>query len=378
MSIVAGHAAEAVSVRTVLYLEPGRMAARFGTVPSLDGLRGLSITIVLLSHFISEKIPGGLGVYVFFVISGFLITRLLFAEWRQAGTVNVKHFYIRRVLRLYPVILLYTVVVTASYTMAGRAIDWMQPLSALFYFANYLYAYRFLHAQYDGWTPFGAFWSLSVEEHFYLLFPCLFCVLKAHPRRVALAMVATICLCLAARIAVAEWRPDLLLSRYFYYRTEFRLDSLSFGVLLAALCEWERGRRAVAAMASPSSFLVGLALIAASLAFRNEFFRETFRYTATGVGIMLIVAGVLFSGRLRIVQEILNSSAATWMGKISYSLYVWHLFTIYMVAWFWHDPHKAFAVPVYILLTMGMAAASYYWIERPITRLRHRFGSQTA
>jgi peptidoglycan/LPS O-acetylase OafA/YrhL len=95
-----------------LYLSSGDIAARRGSVPSLDGLRAVSISIVLLAHFVNPKLfPGGLGVEVFFIISGFLITRLLLAEQRDTGTVSLRMFYVRRICRLYPVIIVFAGVV---------------------------------------------------------------------------------------------------------------------------------------------------------------------------------------------------------------------------------------------------------------------------
>ena len=163
------------AVSEVLYLTPQEIPARFGNVPSLDGLRALSILIVMASHFVNPHlIPGGFGVLVFFVISGFLITRQLFAELKQANCVSIKNFYLRRVFRLYPVIVVYTLVSVSVYAAGGHKITWSEPLSALFYFANYLYAYYTIPGHTGGSMPFGIFWSLSVEEHFYLFFPLLF------------------------------------------------------------------------------------------------------------------------------------------------------------------------------------------------------------
>src|SRR4051812_31928291 len=105
----------AVAAARPLFLPESRMSAQSGHIPNLDGLRAISIMIVMLSHFVNASLfPGGLGVYVFFVISGFLITRLLFGEKKNSGRISLANFYFRRALRLYPVVLVFTGVVLVT------------------------------------------------------------------------------------------------------------------------------------------------------------------------------------------------------------------------------------------------------------------------
>ncbi|WP_428492251.1 acyltransferase family protein [Rhodopila sp.] len=147
-----------------LYLTADEMSARRGNVPSLDGLRAISISIVLLAHFVSGKIfPGGLGVYIFFVISGFLITRLLLAEQDATRTVSLKAFYVRRICRLYPVIIVFSCVVTLMDIGLHRAYDLLEPASALGYFANYYYVYLNTHGIPQK-MPFEIFWLYQLKN----------------------------------------------------------------------------------------------------------------------------------------------------------------------------------------------------------------------
>ena len=141
-----------------LYLSAEHIPARYGSVPSLNGLRACSVLVVMLSHFVNANLfPGGFGVLVFFSISGFLITRLLFAELKQSDTTNLKNFYARRILRLYPVILVYSGIVLAAYLVIGLPINLVEPLSALFYFANYLYAHYTVTTHQLGTMPSESF-----------------------------------------------------------------------------------------------------------------------------------------------------------------------------------------------------------------------------
>ena len=219
------------------------MAARAGLVPSLDGLRAVSIALVLLAHLVNDRwFPGGFGVLTFFVISGFLITRLLFAEHKARGAVSLRAFYIRRVIRLYPAVVAYTAIVSAVVLIVAPAqFDWPEPVSALFYFANYLFVhYNVAHITVT--MPFTHFWSLSIEEQFYIFFPALFLFLRARPASVAALALVACAVPLALRLIGAARHPELLDTEYFYLRTEMRIDSIAFGVLAAALCEMPRGR----------------------------------------------------------------------------------------------------------------------------------------
>ncbi len=357
------------------YLSSAEMPARRGNVPSLDGLRALSVTLVLVSHFVSATIfPGGLGVYVFFIISGFLITRLLLSERKAVGTISLGQFYARRLLRLYPVIIVYTVIVVVlSFFVLGRPFNPAEPLSALFYFANFWYSIRELHGQTAG-LPFAIFWSLSVEEHFYILFPFALVLMRGDPRRLAIAMMAVCAISLGLRLMVAFLHPEYLSSLVFYYQSEFRLDSIAFGVLLAAACETAAGRRLLGRLTHPSVFIAAIAGVGLCLAIRDPWFRETVRYTLEGVCLTVLVASVLFTNRYWPANILLNTAVMIWIGRLSYSLYVWHLGVSYFI--------EALGLPqrqemlVDFVFSILVAVSSYYIIEQPFLTLRHRFGSQ--
>ena len=351
--------------------------ASFERVPSLDGFRAVCIVMVMSSHFISaELFPGGLGVLVFFVVSGFLITRLLFAELRAAGRISLANFYLRRFFRLYPVIIVYTAVVILSFVASSHPVNWYEPVSALFYFANYLYAWRSMteHAHVTG-MPFVTFWSLSIEEHFYLFFPLLFLLTRG--KRLVAAMIATCVGCLAIRIGIAALRPDWLSSHFFYY-SDARLDSIAFGVLLACLCETERFGKLIGIVERPWVVAGALAGILLCTAIRDDWFRETLRYTILGACATIVLAAVVFSPRYRLVQLVLNWPAVRWIGVLSYSIYVWHTLLPLLVRWYMPALPRGVTAPALFALSVAIAALSYYGIERPAGALRHRFGSKTS
>jgi peptidoglycan/LPS O-acetylase OafA/YrhL len=360
------------------HLSSTDMPARAGQVPSLDGLRAASIALVLLAHLVNERwFPGGFGVLTFFVISGFLITRLLFAEHKSRGTISLGAFYVRRVIRLYPAVVVYTIIVSAVILVAApRQFDWPEPISALFYFANYL----FVHYNVDHVTvtmPFTHFWSLSIEEQFYIFFPALLLLLRARPASVAALAIVACAVPLALRLIGAAQHPELLDTEYFYLRTEMRIDSIAFGVLVAALCELPQGRQMIQFVIRPLPVAIAVLVLIFCFAYREPFFRETLRYTLLAGAIAIGMSAIVFSGRYATANYILNAAPIVWIGKLSYSLYVWHLATGEAVKyWFGGQPHMLVAL-LALAACVAMAALSYYGLEQPLIGLRRRFGSRT-
>jgi peptidoglycan/LPS O-acetylase OafA/YrhL len=353
-----------------LYLDDGHMTAHPGAVPSLDGLRAISIGLVLLAHFVSNRFPGGLGVYIFFVISGFLITRLLFVELKASGRVSLPLFYARRILRLYPVIILFTLLVLSLAVLTGRPYNGIEPASALGYFANYWYAH--LEAQnLAPQLPFAMFWSLSIEEHFYILFPLCFLLLRGQTERLLQVLLGLALTCLGLRLFGAWQQPEALGSMQFYAETQYRLDSIGFGVMMAVACETARGRRFLQGLARPACAVGALTVIFGCLLIRDPWFRETLRYTLLGGAISVVLAAVLFGPTYNRVHMLLNTAGLRWVGRLSYSLYVWHggvAFFLPSQDWLaWQ--HAALGLSLSFLI----ATVSYYAVEQPCLTFRRHF-----
>ena len=359
-----------------LYLAPDFMAARQGSIPSLDGLRAISILIVLLAHFVSNKVfPGGVGVYVFFVISGFLITRLMFVEQNKNGSISLPLFYARRILRLYPVIIVFAATVIVLKLLLGLPYDLIEPASALGYFTNYLYSYYYDHGI-KPIMPFEVFWSLSIEEHFYILFPITFLLLRADPVRLFWALIALCAGCLGLRLLVAWLHPEYVHTLVFYLRSQYRLDSIGFGVIMAVACEMDQGRRILCTLAQPASAAIAALVILVCLLVRDPWFRETLRYSFLGAGITVLVSAVLFGPRYRFTHWILNTSPFRWIGRLSYSLYVWHEGVAYFLPVGVLPKWQQAAIK--LATTFAAAIISYYAVERPFLGLRGHFRSSRA
>src|SRR4051794_28839887 len=174
-------------------------------VPALDGFRGIAISLVILSHYgLGHFIPGGFGVNLFFFISGLLITRLLIIETKETGKINLKSFYIRRILRLYPALLFFVTVSTIYLLICGSI--YIKPgeiLATLFYYRNYYpHIADFVYAPKE-FNVFHIVWSLSIEEHFYIIFPFLFLVLYKRLKTFIAVIIALI-------VAAAVWRLALI------------------------------------------------------------------------------------------------------------------------------------------------------------------------
>lgn len=354
-------------------LSPEEWTARPGQViPSLDGARAVSVVIVLLGHLVlPARLVGvsALGLDIFFLISGFLITRLFFAEAKETGDVNLGLFYLRRLLRLYPVLVAYMGLVLVVLTIRGAPLDILQITSVFFYFLNYLMA----HQEFNGISssfPNGVLWSLSVEEHFYLFAPLAFVLLRGRPG----AMIRfAIGVCLASLILryvyVTVW-PGIEKTLWIYRHSETRADSIAFGMLLASLCETQWGRNLIARLITRTGVVFAALVLLGSYAIRDPYFQNTLRFTIQGLALMPLLAAVVFGQPFRFANQLLNASPVRWVGRLSYSLYIWHGGVMFLFGWWLVTLTPAAEIPAHIALTFALAIVSYYVIEKPALRLR--------
>lgn len=341
-----------------------------GHIPTLDGLRASSILIVLLSHLVSNRWPGGYGVFLFFIISGFLITRLMFVEFRKNDTVSLPQFYRRRFFRLYPVIIVYSAIIVLMAFINDGFINYIEPLSALLYFANYYVPYAQMHGlEYQ--MPFKIFWSLSVEEHFYFVFPLAFVLLRGNPGKIAALAIATcvVALCLRAYFLLAM--PPAYHNHYLYMHTEFRMDSIAYGVLLASICELQIGRKLMKIADTYVAAGVAVIMLVIAIILPN-LLQEIFRDLLIGLAILIGMSTLLFGSKFSWVARWLNLWPIAWFGKISYSLYVWHIPVHLLIMKYL----PGMWIVSFVASTV-VAVISYYWVERPFIRLGQRlqFGS---
>ncbi len=353
-----------------------------GFLPALDGLRAFSILIVIAAHLgFGSIIPGGFGVTVFFFVSGFLITRLLASELNRNGRIAISSFYMRRFLRLYPVLLALIVIVALLSAAIGVEILPSHLLSASFYFVNY---YDTLGEIFD-WperiAAWGHLWSLAVEEHFYILFPLLLVVFgRNHNHRIFIVIVAII-LSFAARIFAYIYLPQL--ADYTYMASECRFESIAWGALLALMLDGygkNKGNR-IQKINSLIWTIAAFLILLASFVIRDESFRAIWRYSLQGLAIFILVFNLYFNRQFAFAIKILDLRLMRFIGRLSYSLYLWH----WPIIWYFArlqgiDAGEAMLSPLYMALALGFsfifAAVSYYCIEKPFFSLRKKYGAR--
>jgi peptidoglycan/LPS O-acetylase OafA/YrhL len=313
-------------------------------IPSLDGLRAISISMVVAGHWAFTHYGSQLGLYyahlgvkVFFVISGYLITTLLIKEHSRTSTISLEDFYVRRAYRILPAAMAFMLTVFALYWSQLR---WYDMAAAAVYLANF-----------DPLRPWflGHLWSLSVEEQFYFVWPGV--IRKWYQHRIkilaAVVLVAPIyrlaCYSLKLPHTAVESFPAVA-------------DSLAAGCLLAILTP--RIPKIKPGLGFLMLFPIVLVPMYAPVTRLHTLVLSFFLWPL----MLLSIAGVL----LHVVQapyRLLNLRPVVWLGKISYSLYLWQqLFTL----------NRNFRGWYFLLFAVGLACLSYYLVEQPMLRLRER------
>ena len=342
-------------------------------IPSLDGMRAVAFLIVFLSHAGLEKmVPGGFGVTIFFFLSGYLITTLMRREFGKSGTIDFKQFYIRRMLRIWPsfyVVLGLGVILTFMGFLPGH-IQTMPLLSQALHVANY---YSIYHGN-DGMAlGTGVYWSLAVEEHFYLIFPFLYLVLA----RLGVKPMGQVITFLLLSLAVLAWRYHLFVQlgvdeHRTFYASDTRVDSILFGCILAVwgnpVLDEQKGSERLWKWAL---FPAGLALIAATLLLRSPDFRETGRYTLQGIALIPV-----FVTAIRYPEwwpfKALNRHPLRFLGWISYPLYLVHFTVIQYFAKSTHPLPQLVQGVLSFVISLALAYGIYRLIEQPVARMRKK------
>lgn len=341
-----------------------------GRVPCLDGLRAVAITLVVLSHRAPSPgaesflrvmglfSAGHLGVTVFFVLSGFLITLLLLREHSDNGRVSLRKFYVRRGLRLVPAYGAYLVCV-AVLVCGG----WIR-LPGRFWVAALTYTMCFMPYLQRGWQ-LAHLWSLSVEEHFYLIWPLLLVALK--PKR-ALALIAVYVVASPLIRYLIWWKFPHALD--IDYCSPSQMESIATGCLLAGLVHLDKGLRFLAFLRAYAGrvAMIGLIGLALSIAMARILWRfdVLFGDPSNAFFIAIIMAGLLFM-RDGVVNRVLNAKSVVLVGVLSYSIYLWQqLFMTRSTYW-------ACRWPVNVILALAAAGLSYAFIEMPFLRIKGRF-----
>ena len=346
----------------------------------LDGLRGVAILLVVFFHL--QLLPGGaLGVDLFFVLSGFLITNLLVEEWLRRGSISLKRFYLRRALRLLPafivlllVFILHTLLISPPETIAAR---WHELAVVACYVANW----NQVHGA--TLTLLGHTWSLSVEEQFYLLWPALLCLLlylKMPRMHILILVIAAILASALLRLGLHHQHRFLGTPRIpiirLYAGLDTRADSLLAGCLAGLVASWNwlpTSRRFIARIKAATLFAV---LVLAFCLFKRDLCSSQYYdglFTVVALMTALLIIRLLVAPS-RIGAAILESAPLVFVGRISYGLYLFHA---PVIACFGEDSlgwgHLGTTALAFVL-SLAAALLSFYLVERPFLRLKDRLG----
>jgi peptidoglycan/LPS O-acetylase OafA/YrhL len=335
--------------------------------PDVEGLRAVAVILVVLNHLLAVPAGGFIGVDLFFVISGFVITGML---WRQATerTFSLRSFFVRRVRRLLPSALLVMIVtnLAVQYLFLGPRVQQTRTDTgwALAFLANVHMARTdtdYFHAN-DAPSLLQHFWSLAVEEQFYLLWPLLLVLLALLARRRSGAVfVLPVTLALTAASFVYALHLVSLDPAKAYFSSPARAWELGAGALLGLLVAW--GMRVPGWLQHSFGWMgVGLLVVACIFIDPNLPFPGATALVPVGAGVALILAG---TGRARPrVTRILRRPAATYIGRISYPIYLWHWPVIVISEEVWgRNPLVWVAAP---FVSVMLAILTHHLVEDPL------------
>jgi peptidoglycan/LPS O-acetylase OafA/YrhL len=336
----------------------------------LDGWRGVAILMVLFAHGspLAETLRvdlGSSGVAFFFILSGFLITTRLFTFYYRGGSVAFKEFYLQRAFRLFPPLLAYlSVVFIIGNFVAGVKVPFSEITASLFFFRNYLAVPQVENL--SGWFT-GQFWSLAVEEHYYLFWP-LIVHLAGKKRSLPIALTgAFACVIWRNWLGVGSAIADVP----YYLRSDMRVDGLLLGSALGVVFANPAWFARIQRVLSPRDSLAALLLLAAVWWHAGYWYLGITEELAV-CALLMVTAAFPSQG----LGRLLSWEPLCRVGKLSYSLYIWQ--ELFLLTQRGGEPLGWLnRPPLNYAMVFAAALASYYLIERPAKRLANSVVSAT-
>ena len=354
-------------------------------LPSIDSLRALAVLAVIIYHVDVNYLPGGfLGVDLFFVLSGYLISSLIIKEYRKTGSLNLYNFYIRRARRLLPAVYFMITVGLVVMVLFNEVLLRKSHLDAIFgyiYSSNWWYIFHKLDYfdSFGAQSPFKHLWSLAIEEQFYMVFPLLFLLVNRKKKskdgtyklnkNFLYVVLGLILVSLIAHILLFDINN---ISR-IYFGTDTRAFSLLVGVVGAILYPMERLHAKVTLQQNMIYSVVSLASIATLITvmiYTSEYNTWLYRGGFLLVAILGLIVIISSGKQHTLMSRLLSFKPVVFIGKISYSLYLWHFPVLVLTTPVSEigNPNIIFVV-LRVILTFILATASYVFVETPIRKL---------
>ncbi|WP_253255396.1 acyltransferase family protein [Corynebacterium striatum] len=362
--------------------------ARLRQVKGLDGLRGLAVLAVVIYHFFGDFLPGGyLGVDMFFVLSGFLITSLLVREFRASGRISLKDFWVRRFRRILPAALAVLIICTSIVGLIGGdlAVGIREQFLGTFFFVNNWTQIATSQSYFadNEIQVFAHYWSLAVEEQFYVIWPLLiftiFAISRRQPRRlpIAVSLILAIASGVAMRLIYVPGEDPTRV----YYGTDTHAFGLLIGAILSLMLtstkedpgadSWASPGKSERVLAGTIGFLALAGYIAQLFLMPDD---ADFTYRG-GLVLTSVLGALMIWGVVREfgpLKWIFSTAVMRWLGQRSFSLYLWHWPVVMILRAIFDGNHSSdkpwilglVAIPISFLL----AELSYQFVENPFRR----------
>lgn len=354
-------------------------------LPSIDSLRALAVLAVIIYHVDVNYLPGGfLGVDLFFVLSGYLISSLIIKEFRKTGTVNLYNFYIRRARRLLPAVYFMITVGLVVMVLFNEVLLHKSHLDAIFgyiYSSNWWYIFHKLDYfdSFGAQSPFKHLWSLAIEEQFYMIFPLLFLLVNRKKKskdgtfklnkNFLYVVLGLILVSLIAHILLFDINN---ISR-IYFGTDTRAFSLLVGVVGAILYPMERLHTKVTPQQNliySVISLVSIATLITVMIYTSEYNTWLYRGGFLLVAILGLIVIISSGKQHTVMARLLSFKPVVFIGKISYSLYLWHFPILVLTTPVAEISNtNIYFVILRVILTFVVAIVSYVFVETPIRKL---------
>ena len=339
-------------------------------LPALDAVRGIAALLVVCAHILGPVKLGNMAVLIFFVLSGFLITWLLLRELDATQTVSLKDFYARRTLRIFPAFYVFWIVCVVATAMRHAPVGWIEAMCAFFYVGDYYTAMHFSHVH----QIMSITWSLGVEEKFYLLWPTVFLFWSkdiSKLLRVVVGTVAVLWMYRALGCLFLRLPPD-----YLKYSFDSRFADILVGCGFALALKLGKVEKLLQKADRFRSMPLMLAAMIALLVFaeghlgNRPFYLFLLPFSSLVIAVLLLDLVFLSSlGRYAWLEH----PVLRFFGRISYSLYLYHMLAIVSVEHYLPHLRLRWAYPLMTILSIGLACLSYYCVEKPFLGMRRRF-----